>query len=80
MAERPGGPEVRRLDDALIDRGLEAVAIDWQTLLIHVAERKFGSGGSTDRNALARRGRHLQQRGFPISLIRRYLNGLSLDT
>ena len=66
----------RGVTDAVIEQGLENAALDWQALLLHVAGRKFGDGDPTDRNALMRRGRHLEQRGFPISLIRRYLNGL----
>jgi regulatory protein len=66
----------RGVADAVIEQGLEVAAIDWQALLNHVAERRFGADDPADRNALVRRARHLEQRGFPISLVRRYLNGL----
>ena len=66
----------RGVADDLIDRGLDAAGIDWQAILTDVAVRRFGGDDPADHNALARRGRHLEQRGFPISLIRRYLNDL----
>lgn len=69
LAER-GAP------DGLIEQGLANADVDWQQLLEQVAERKFGGRGEIDRSALGKRGRHLQQRGFPISLVRRYLNSL----
>lgn len=60
-----------------IEQGFDAASIDWEEALRTAAERKFGVVGAEDRQALARRGRFLEQRGFPISLIRRYLDRLS---
>lgn len=50
---------------------------DWSELLDRAAERKFGDRPATDRRELARRGRFLEQRGFPIGLVRRYLERVS---
>jgi len=69
LAER-GAPE------SAIDQGLRSADVDWQAQLDRVAERRFGCDAEIDRSALAKRGRHLQQRGFPVSLVRRYLNRL----
>jgi regulatory protein len=47
---------------------------DWNQIMTEAAERKFGGSSAGDMRALAKRGRFLQQRGFPISLVRRYLD------
>jgi len=47
---------------------------DWSEVLEDAAGRKFGDSPAGDMRALAKRGRFLEQRGFPISLVRRYLN------
>jgi len=52
-----------------LDRG----DIDWAERLGDLASRKFGEEPAGDARELARRGRFLEQRGFPISLVRRYL-------
>ncbi len=62
------------VDRELATRCIDDVAVDWSDLLLEVAMRKFGDEPATDRQALARRGRFLQQRGFPVSLVGRYLD------
>ena len=53
---------------------LDQGAIDWAERLDEVAARKFGDLAAGDARDLARRGRFLEQRGFPISLVRRYID------
>lgn len=62
------------VDHALAARYIDDGAVDWSVLLLEVAMRKFGDDPATDRQALARRGRFLQQRGFPFSLVGQYLD------
>jgi regulatory protein len=62
------------VDRALAARYIEDGAVDWSVQLLEVAMRKFGDEPATDRQALARRGRFLQQRGFPVSLVAQYLD------
>jgi regulatory protein len=62
-----------------IDSGVAAACLDvddavWRDLLVDVARRKFGTDPVTDRREAARQGRFLEQRGFPVGLIRRYLS------
>jgi regulatory protein len=47
---------------------------DWADVLAEAAARKFGDAPVGDMRTLAKRGRFLEQRGFPISLVRRYLD------
>ena len=47
---------------------------DWGEVLTQAAVRKFGETPVVDMRALAKRGRFLEQRGFPLSLVRRYLD------
>jgi regulatory protein len=53
---------------------LDQAPIDWAEQLDEVAARKFGDQSAGDARELARRGRFLEQRGFPISLVRRYID------
>jgi len=53
-----------------LDQGL----IDWAEQLDEVAARRFGAQAAGDARELARRARFLEQRGFPISLVRRYID------
>ena len=64
----------RGLSAGQIESGFDALAIDWASALAHVAEQKFGVLPAGDRGSLAKRGRFLEQRGFPVGLIRRYLD------
>ena len=64
----------RGIDGALSARWVDARSCDWDAVLEDAAARKFGDAPVTDMQALARRGRFLEQRGFPISLVRRYLD------
>jgi regulatory protein len=64
----------RGIGGDLLAECLEESAPDWAELLEAAAGRKFGDAPATDRRELARRGRFLEQRGFPLSLIRRYLD------
>jgi len=62
-----------------IDSGVVADCLDvdesvWCELLADVARRKFGSEPVADRREIAKRGRFLEQRGFPVGLIRQYLS------
>jgi regulatory protein len=61
----------------LLAECLDEAAPDWGELLDAAAGRKFGDRPASDRRELARRGRFLEQRGFPISLVRRYLERIS---
>lgn len=72
-----------RIGAELAERGIKAeVAVryldegshDWHELLSDAAVRRFGDTPAADRRTLAKRGRFLEQRGFPISLVRRYLD------
>jgi regulatory protein len=67
LAERGIGGE-------LSSRWLDDGPHDWNELLAEAAVRKFGEDPATDMRALAKRGRFLEQRGFPIGLVRRYLD------
>jgi regulatory protein len=60
-----------------IGQGFDAAAIDWDQALRLAAERKFGASAAEGRQGFARRGRFLEQRGFPIGSIRRYLNHIA---
>ena len=47
---------------------------DWPRLLAEAHDRRFGRSPPADRADYARRGRFLEQRGFPAALIRRHLS------
>ncbi len=64
----------RGIEGALAECWLEAASDRWTELLADVAHRKFGDAPAEDMRALSKRGRFLEQRGFPVSLIRRYLD------
>ncbi|MDJ0740803.1 MAG: regulatory protein RecX [Gammaproteobacteria bacterium] len=68
----------RGVADGLFERVLAEAGIDWQQRLEALAVRKFGSAAPADRRARDRRGRYLQQRGFPLAMVRRYLLGLAV--
>ena len=61
------------LPDAAIDPYLRAMNDDWPALLAAAHERRFGAEPPADETDLGRRGRFLEQRGFPPELIRRQL-------
>jgi regulatory protein len=63
----------RGIDNAMIDNALECLSPDWVGLLAETAARKFGDSPPSDFSDAKRRGRFLQQRGFPAGMIRRYL-------
>ena len=65
--------EQRGVADPVIAAALQRAHPDWEGLLVEAAARKFGEQPGFDLRDLARRGRFLEQRGFPISLIRRHL-------
>jgi len=58
----------------LVSRWVDEGPIDWNEVLEEAAARKFGGDPVSDMRAMAKRGRFLEQRGFPISLVRRYLD------
>lgn len=64
----------RGVDSALVADCLDIDESVWRELLAEVAHRKFGPDPVSDRRDIARQGRFLEQRGFPVSLIRRYLS------
>jgi regulatory protein len=64
----------RGVDGEVMAEWLGQGQIDWGERLDEAAIRKFGDTVVEDAGELARRGRFLGQRGFPISLIRRYLD------
>ena len=64
----------RGIETGLAARYLDDGAHDWSALLSEAAVRKFGDSRAADMRTLAKRGRFLEQRGFPISLVRRYLD------
>ncbi len=61
------------LPNALIDPHLDGQAGEWPKLLAAAHDRRFGSSVPSDRADYTRRGRFLEQRGFPAEMIRRYL-------
>jgi regulatory protein len=61
------------LTDATIAPHLTPMNDAWPGLLAAVAERRFGAAPPADRADYARRGRFLENRGFPPELIRRHL-------
>jgi regulatory protein len=61
------------LSDALIDPHLEIMKDDWVAYIAEVYDRRFGSESPPDHAEYARRGRFLEQRGFPPEMIRRFL-------
>ena len=73
-----------RIRSELREKGVEEALIDihvhendggWQSLLLQVANKKYGQQPPLDQNDLARRGRFLSSRGFPSHLISAYLFG-----
>jgi regulatory protein len=65
----------RGVDNTIIATALDTANIDWAEQLATVAARKQ-QGASCDRPAQARLGRFLLTRGFPESMVRRYLQQL----
>lgn len=79
-AEKGFGPlriraELREkgVSDALIESELDQWRERWPDQLARVHDRRFGPARAQDRAEMARRGRFLEQRGFPTDLIRRLL-------
>lgn len=65
--------EERGIEQALIDSWLDPADADWAQQLREVARHKFGDCPADSQKEQARRARYLQYRGYPESLIRRYL-------
>ncbi|NCA70263.1 MAG: regulatory protein RecX [Sphingobacteriia bacterium] len=61
------------LSDELIEPYLAAMQDDWMAYLADLYDRRFGSEPPADRAEYAKRGRFLEQRGFPTEMIRRFL-------
>ena len=59
--------------EAVFGPYLETMDEDWPDLLAAACDRRFGNEPPADRAEYARRGRFLEQRGFPAALIRRQL-------
>jgi regulatory protein len=62
------------LADDLIEPQLQALDDQWPARLSAAQERRFGGLPPKDRADYARRGRFLEQRGFPAEQIRRCLH------
>lgn len=62
------------LMDATIARFLDTRGDEWPARLEQAHARRFGQGPPTDQADYGRRGRFLEQRGFPTELIRRHLS------
>ncbi|MBK1643918.1 RecX family transcriptional regulator [Thiocapsa imhoffii] len=61
------------VSETLIDPQLEAVRNDWDAYLAEICDRRFGPEPPENLDEYARRGRFLEQRGFPVEMIRRFL-------
>jgi regulatory protein len=61
------------LSDSLIDPHLDTMRDDWGAYMAEIYDRRFGSEPPPDHAEYARRGRFLEQRGFPPEMIRRFL-------
>jgi regulatory protein len=61
------------LPDTLVDLHLDAMRDDWAAYMAEIYDRRFGNTPPPDRAEYARRGRFLEQRGFPPEMIRRFL-------
>lgn len=66
--------EQRGIAAVLVARYLDDAAHDWPESMAATAAHKFGDMPETDRRGLAKRGRFLEQRGYPAGMIRRYLD------
>lgn len=64
----------RGVEQEIAARWLDDGPYDWSEILEDAAARKFGGARVGDMRTLAKRGRFLEQRGFPLSLVRRYLD------
>lgn len=81
MRSRKGyGPVRIRVE--LLERGISGELIDawlddspsvWSASLIEVTSQRFGESSAESQQEQAKRARFLQHRGFPESMIRRYL-------
>jgi len=68
--------EQRGIAADLSARYLDDGEHDWSEVLAATAAHKFGDTVVTDRRVLASRGRFLEQRGYPVGMIRRYLDSV----
>ena len=64
----------RGVDSRVVADCLDVDESVWCDLLADAAQRKFGPEPVVDRREIARQGRFLEQRGFPVGLIRQYLS------
>lgn len=58
------------IHDSLANAVMEQPSSFWRELMDEVLQKKFGTGIGEDYNAVAKQGRFLEYRGFPVSLIR----------
>jgi regulatory protein len=63
----------RGIDSELIEDWLEPADADWAERLHDVARQRFGDAPAASRKEQAKRARFLLQRGYPESMVRRYL-------
>ncbi|MBK1720764.1 RecX family transcriptional regulator [Thiocystis violacea] len=61
------------LADDLIGRYLHPFDEAWSEYLARAHERRFHAGQPIDRSDYAKQARFLEQRGFPVDAIRRFL-------
>ncbi|MCB1791948.1 MAG: regulatory protein RecX [Gammaproteobacteria bacterium] len=68
----------RGVDAQIVERIFDESDVDWPVCLRDTAARRFGADeGAIDHRERVRRGRQLTQRGFPVSLVRNYLDTLA---
>ena len=80
-AERRGCGPVRirwelkskQLDESEIEKGMEAVQMDWDACARRCCEKKFGQTPPADDEEYLKRRSYLQRRGFPGEIIRAVL-------
>ena len=65
----------RGIDSSLVEAYLDLGSEGWMEQLREAAAQRFGAERPEDRAAQAKQARFLQYRGFPESLVRRYLWG-----
>lgn len=68
--------EQRGIAEALIDEHLDERAEHWRDLLYAQYRKRYGNRSINEHGERARRGRFLQQRGFPLETIARLLDEL----
>ncbi len=63
----------RGISHGLIHRYVEEQDAEWYQLMQQAAASKFGGASKSDQKSQQKIARFLEYRGFPVSMIRRYL-------